>query len=519
MLVSQRTKPRCREFTGPTPHSVALRARQPSVRPPDFLILDRRRQEEARNEVVAFTKYQSNCDMKMQWEKTTDRRIMHGTIERKVHETMQQYNMRVEARRESLRELLEREELDYIQEMESKGETTLERQAKMRERAKFLREKRESERQKLVAEKLDLQFREQCEELRAVMTRRRQDEVCSERMAQLSLKEQVRRQKEEEDHLFAHLWERDRQAKEEREGRDALQQRERNREMVDFLQVQMAAAEEQRLQAKLLKEEEAQLLREQREMLKLEEERERQHKLQSQQQTRRLLDHSLRLKMKRLTREQQEELALDMKIMEQLLSEEQDESQDRQHKKLQLREEQRRYREYLAQQLDEQKRQEAEMDQLMEAELNRSWAKRAEQWRLEKEARNRLMREVMDTRRLQMQAKLDENNQKQSQLAEEREQLAKAIEEHKALEEEKMSSKKKANQEYQGDLLAQVAYQQRLREAEKAEEWQEFEQGRTSEDKYQKKLQEVLSCPCTNPEQVHPLRRVRISSPKDWLPA
>ncbi|MBN3301112.1 CFA53 protein, partial [Amia calva] len=440
--------------------------------------------------------------MKMQWEKTTDRRIMHGTIERKVHETMQQYNMRVEARRESLRELLEREELDYIQEMESKGETTLERQAKMRERAKFLREKRESERQKLVAEKLDLQFREQCEELRAVMTRRRQDEVCSERMAQLSLKEQVRRQKEEEDHLFAHLWERDRQAKEEREGRDALQQRERNREMVDFLQVQMAAAEEQRLQAKLLKEEEAQLLREQREMLKLEEERERQQKLQSQQQTRRLLDHSLRLKMKRLTREQQEELALDMKIMEQLLSEEQDESQDRQHKKKEL-----------GKRLDTAER------ELKSSEMASGVKCGQVQWRLEKEARNRLMREVMDTRRLQIQAKLDENNQKQSQLAEEREQLAKAIEEHKALEEEKMSSKKKANQEYQGDLLAQVAYQQRLREAEKAEEWQEFEQGRASEDKYQKKLQEVLSCPCTNPEQVHPLRRVRISSPKDWLPA
>ena len=37
------------------------------------------------------------------------------------------------------------EEQQYIEEMEAKEETTLERQAKMRERAKFLKEKREQE--------------------------------------------------------------------------------------------------------------------------------------------------------------------------------------------------------------------------------------------------------------------------------------------------------------------------------------------------------------------------------------
>ncbi len=43
--------------------------------------------------------------------------------------------------------------------MEAKKETVLERQAKMIERAKTLRESRESERQRLVAEKLDQLFR------------------------------------------------------------------------------------------------------------------------------------------------------------------------------------------------------------------------------------------------------------------------------------------------------------------------------------------------------------------------
>lgn len=62
-------------------------------------------------------------------------------------------------------------------------------------------------------------------------------------------------------------------------------------------------------------------------MLHLEEQRAHRHKLQGQENRRRLLDHSLRLKMKRQAREQQDELALDMSMLEQLLTEERDEKQ------------------------------------------------------------------------------------------------------------------------------------------------------------------------------------------------
>lgn len=46
-----------------------------------------------------------------------------------------------------------------LREMEAKEDTVLDRQARMRERAKYLQEKRERERQKVVAEKLDQLFR------------------------------------------------------------------------------------------------------------------------------------------------------------------------------------------------------------------------------------------------------------------------------------------------------------------------------------------------------------------------
>ena len=58
-----------------------------------------------------------------------------------------------------LRELLKSEEDQYLQEISSKQETVLERQAKMRERARMLRERRESERMALVEKKLDQRWR------------------------------------------------------------------------------------------------------------------------------------------------------------------------------------------------------------------------------------------------------------------------------------------------------------------------------------------------------------------------
>lgn len=51
------------------------------------------------------------------------------------------------------------EESRYMEEMASKQETVIERQSKLRERAKHLKDKREAERLAFVNEKLEQQFR------------------------------------------------------------------------------------------------------------------------------------------------------------------------------------------------------------------------------------------------------------------------------------------------------------------------------------------------------------------------
>ncbi|KAJ8393950.1 hypothetical protein AAFF_G00054830 [Aldrovandia affinis] len=500
-----------REITGPTPHAVAVRAKFPSSKPVDHIVLETRKKDAAHEKLLDFTRYQNTCDLKSHWEKTTGRRILQGTIQRRVQDALDQQRMAIDDRRQRLQDMLEAEERELLQEVEAKKETALERQEKMCQRAKTLREKRENNRQKVVTEKLDQLFRERCEELRDVQTRRLQDAVCTERASQLHSRDEERQQRLEEDRLYAQLWESDRLTKDQRAAQEAELRRHSNRQQQDFLRMQIEAGEQQKIQARQLKEEEAQLLREQREMAQLEDQRERGRKLQGQQQTSRQLERSLRMKMKRLAREQQEELALDMTIVRRLM-EQKDEGHDREQRKLQLREEQRKYQQYLAEQMEEQKRQDAEAEQLFEEELQQNWARRAEQFRREREARDRLMREVMDTRRLQVQEKLDQNTLKQAELAREKEELNRIIEESNELEKVEKDSVKRTCQQHQEELLSQILFRQRQRDEEQAKTQQEYQEDLVFQEQYKQKLQQVLSRSESSTELIHPFRRPKAAS-------
>lgn len=62
----------------------------------------------------------------------------------------------------------------------------------MRERAKQLREQRETQRLALVDEKLEQRWRNQCEEMRALLTMKHRDEVFADRAFQLKLNAEKR---------------------------------------------------------------------------------------------------------------------------------------------------------------------------------------------------------------------------------------------------------------------------------------------------------------------------------------
>ncbi|XP_053406176.1 cilia- and flagella-associated protein 53-like [Mercenaria mercenaria] len=480
-------------------------ARPPNKRPPEHLILERRKKEDMLAEYQKNTQYIGLNDLKNEWERWTDRKYKINTCKRKVENMMQTNQFTIEDRRERLRELLRQEEAQYLQEMEEKEETTLERQAKMRDRARALKEKREQERLMFVQDKYDQQFRNQCEELRSTLSKRQQDEVCVERLEQIRIKEEIEQERKQEEQMYARLWEEDMLAKAAREERDAKAAHERNAEVLAVLRKQMAALEIMKDEEQRLKEEEAVLLREQNALRAAEEQRKHEEKIRSQRQTRQMLDMSLQLKMKKKAKEEQEELAFDLKMLEQLLEESRNEAMEQMQRKKELREEDRRYREHLKQIYEEERIRERELEQLIQQEVERMWQKRLAQWRLEREARKKLMQDVLAVRAEQVRDRLSANMVRQQEAEQERQDLQRTIEENRQHEEDLARKNKEKHMTYQNDLLGQIEHNQNLRRAQFERDEDEYMMGMQAEREYQSRLKSCLDNP--EYEKIHPMRR------------
>ena len=63
------------------------------------------------------------------------------------------------------------------------------------------------------------------------------------------------------------------------------------------------------------------------------------------------------------------------------------------------------YRDYLDKQKKEEEEREKELDALIQGEVEKQWARRIEQWRQEKAARKKLMQDVLNTRKKQIEEK------------------------------------------------------------------------------------------------------------------
>lgn len=374
----------------------------------------------------------------------------------------------------------------------------------MRERAKFLKEKREQERLKLVEEKLDQRWRDNCEELRSTLSQRHQDEVFVERHEQLKMKEEKKKKELEVDKFYADLWAEDIQIKSMREEQTAREQIERNRETLKVLQVQIAACEKQREDEEKLKEMEAQWLKEEAKLRAEEEKWLQEEKLRKQKAAKRSREVSIRLKKEKEAKEKQEELALDMKILEKLLDDTRNEVKEETQRKREMREENLRFMQYCAMNRKEDEEREKELERIVNEEVEKKWAQTIKQYKMERDARQKLLANVMKSREQQIEERKRIAEKEQEAEIAERDALLAAIEEHKRLEAENQERIKNRNIGYQRDLDMQIDYQRRVKAKEIEEEEREFRMGQEAEAEYQRKLKEALDRPTI--DKVHPMR-------------
>lgn len=76
------------------------KARPPNKRPPEYLILERRKKEDMLAEHQKNTQYIGANDLKNEWERWTDRKYKINACRRKVDSMMQINQFTIEDRRE-----------------------------------------------------------------------------------------------------------------------------------------------------------------------------------------------------------------------------------------------------------------------------------------------------------------------------------------------------------------------------------------------------------------------------------
>ncbi|XP_053768261.1 cilia- and flagella-associated protein 53 isoform X3 [Desmodus rotundus] len=414
--------------------NLIVRAKPPKAQRAEQHLERIRRNYQKHQAVLDSIKSIERDRLRVDWHQHNDCKFVKSLVKARLKDATQGFIISTEERRNKLRELLASEENKYFTEMQSKEETIEERKDKMKEKIRLIKEKKEKERQDFVAEKLDQQFRERCEELRSELSCIHQKKVCEERQAQVEFNKELKRQKLAEEQMFSKLWEEDRLAKEKRDGDEARRQKELVENTRLGLNAQVTAIQAQRLAAQQQKEEEA-----------------------------RLVEAIIR--------------------------------------------EQKTYRQYLAQCREEENAQEKELDRILEEEKAKKLAEKDKQLKLEKEARKQLVNEVMCTRKLQVQEKLQRKAKEKEERSLEQEHINEGLKELNREERENFERRSNLAREYRKQLQMQMSYQQQAREAEKEEERREVEAGMAANKVCQDKIQELLCAHRVQLRNVHPMRR------------
>ncbi|NXN90211.1 CFA53 protein, partial [Bombycilla garrulus] len=485
-----------REFTGCAPFDVALLAK-PRKRDivEEAILADRAREEQQREherDLRAFCRYRNVGE----WHKEGEDKWVHRAAERKVRATFQQYLQEIDVRRQRLRDLLEAEGNRHFAEVQALDEDKVQhREVQMKEQAKLLREKREQERLKVVAEKRDQQFRNQCEEYRIHCKKQNEKEVGDCQLAQQTLKQILEKEEKMQDQKLEEICEKEVLAKDQEVKLKAQEVAARIQEMVNVLDAQVAVHAALREEEKQQVQKEAECLEEELHQLRKENEELERKRRHQQKECREILLKAVRDKQNLLDEEKQAQLAVERMILERNFQDPDREYAEITKKKRELLKEQLTYLDHLAEQLRREKEQEREDEKLFKEERDQVWAKKVEKMKQEREARFHLLRDVVHTRQLQMEEKLQKKAERETEIAEEKKAMAEAIRAFEREEEEKRIRRIQKAKEYRDQLATQIAYQQLLQKAEEEKRKKEDELNMEAEREYEERVQFILSKP------------------------
>lgn len=333
----------------------------------------------------------------------------------------------LERRRLKLGKMLKEEKDQWEAELKGYSKDNYTRLDEMKERADTLRSAREEKRKHVAQEKLYEHWRQNNPDIRKIESEQLKDHVISNWPVQKQERqeriESARKEKEEyekqmeEERLEAIA--RDRQRMEEKI--------EEEKKLKEMLKEQMLEIRARDAEAEMLKKEEEELERQQWELEELEEQRRQMEEQRKKQDFGRHLLRQHIAQMRRHSRQIQEELELDRKILEALAEKEEELKKVQTARREKAKADASWMKKVIEEQIRVEKAREAELDLLYQDEAARMWQKREAEWEKERRARERLMKEVLEARNEQIGERIEEVKARQEESIRHREQLLREL--------------------------------------------------------------------------------------------
>lgn len=287
---------------------------------------------------------------------------------------------------------------------------------------------REEDRKKLAEEKLYQHWRENNPDIREIESRQNVDFVKNQWTDQMKEKDEAVKLIEQENSDYAKYLEAEKQKAEDRDLE--LRQLKLNREveLKEILKQQMIELKQREAESEVLGREENDLMKERYEVMQLNENRKILNDQLAHQEYGQYLLRQHKAKLRQRAKEVQDALMLDLKILQQMAESQENQKHLALEKRLKAKQEADDMIQVLNQQMRLEKQREAELDTMFQDEAARVWDKRTAEWERERIARETLMKQVMEERKIQMEEKLKLLNQQKIESLEKREELIKDME-------------------------------------------------------------------------------------------
>ncbi|XP_030074205.1 trichoplein keratin filament-binding protein isoform X2 [Microcaecilia unicolor] len=368
-------------------------------------------------------------------------------------------------RREQLGKLLQEEQDLFEAELRDLKQNKDFYITEIKERADELRSARE-ERRKQVAEDLMYEhWKKNNARLQEVESTLHKKHVVNAWGDQVSEKKQQEAADQEEKKRFENEYERARREAMERIKEEDVRRKQEEKQRAEILRQQMEELKLREIEAKNLKKEQTDLLKQQWELEELEDQRNQMEERRKKSELGRFLSRQYNAQLKRRAEQIQEELEMDMKILSALIEKEDENQRLQSARREQAAADAAWMKHVIEEQLHLEREREAEVDLLFREEAKQVWAKREEEWERERRARDRLMKEVLTGRQLQIQEKIELNQHAQKRSLKQREQLIKNLEEEKLLTARERAEQEELKTARKQELETQIA-EQHLKEQE-----------------------------------------------------